>query len=458
MINRSERETMLRTAPLTGLIFKMALPCMVSFLITSIYNLADTYFVSSLGTQATAAVSVNASLDMLIMMLGSFIAVGCGSLIARLIGAGDKEKASSVLSTGLFTSLITGSAVLVFGLVFMRPLVRLLGATDTCEAYSIQYATYVLLVAPFMTGSFVFNQCLRAEGSAMLSMIGMGFGGVLNCVLDPIFIFTLGLGVKGASMATAISKFVSFCILLYPYASQRSLLKLSRSLVHYDMRTVTDVISVGSSALFRTALSIVASIILNNLAGEISDSVLASIGVTNKVMMFPFGILLGYGQGVQPVTGFNWGAGDYKRVRDSYKIGSRIALIGAIAMSAIIIVFAKPLMGLFTETDADMLEIGALAIRLQCIAMPIHAWIMVINMFCVGMGRAKEALILATSRQGSCFLPIVYPMYYFLGSVGLASVQAAADVLALCLGFPIIKKMLRLVDETEARVKAENKK
>ena len=221
------RKNMMLLEPLPKVITKMAVPSIISFLITSIYNLADTYFVSSLGTNATAAVSVNASLDQIIMMAGSMLAVGAASYIARLLGARQEEKADRVISTAFFLAMGFGAVVMVLGITFMKPMVRLLGATDTCEQYSIQYATYVLLVAPFMAGNFVMNQCLRSEGSAMRSMFGMGFGGILNCILDPIFIFALDLGVAGASMATAISKLVSFAILVFPYVTRKSLLHLA---------------------------------------------------------------------------------------------------------------------------------------------------------------------------------------------------------------------------------------
>ena len=210
-----DRKLMMLNEPIHRVIPKMAIPTIVAFLINSIYSLADTYFVSSLGTNATAAVSVNASLDQLIMMCGSMLAMGANSYIARLLGKGEDEKASRVLSTAFFTAFAIGAGLLVFGSVFMVPMVRLLGATDTCEAYSVDYATYVLMAAPFMASNFVLNQCLRSEGSATLSMVGMGFGGVLNCVLDPIFIFGFDMGVAGAGLATALSQLIGFLILLF---------------------------------------------------------------------------------------------------------------------------------------------------------------------------------------------------------------------------------------------------
>ena len=438
---QNDRKLMMLNEPIHRVIPKMAIPTIVAFLITSIYSLADTYFVSSLGTNATAAVSVNASLDQLIMMCGSMLAMGANSYIARLLGKNDDKKASQVLSTAFFSAFTVGATLLIFGSIFMVPMVRLLGATPTCEQYSIDYATYVLMAAPFMACNFVMNQCLRSEGSAMLSMVGMGFGGILNCILDPIFIFGFDMGVAGASLATAISKTVSFCILIFPYITRRSLLHLSIRNFKPARDIVSEIVAVGSSSMFRNGLSVVAGILLNSLAGGISDSVLAGIGVCTKVMMFPFSIILGFGNGFQPVAGFNWGAKRYDRVKESYRFSSRVAIWGGVIMGAICILLADKFIILFAGNDLEMRKIGAFAIITQSIALPIHAWVAIVNMYCIGLGNAKGAFVLATARQGSCFLPILYPLAWIFGAYGIGSVQAAADVLTVVLAVPILRSV-----------------
>ena len=448
-LRQEQRKTMMLTMPISRVIPKMAIPTIVAFLINSIYSLADTYFVSSLGTNATAAVSVNASLDQLIMMCGSMLAMGANSYIARLLGDNQDKKASQVLSTAFFTAFFIGLTLTVFGNLFMTPMVRLLGATPTCEKYSIDYATYVLYAAPFMATNFVMNQCLRSEGSATLSMVGMGFGGILNCILDPIFIFGLDMGVAGASAATALSKLVSFAILIFPYITRRSLLHLSIKNFHPSRDIITKVVSVGSSSMFRSGLAVVAAIMLNDLAGNISDSVLAGIGVCTKIMMFPFSIILGFGNGFQPVAGFNWGAKRYDRVRESYRFCSKVALIGSIAMAAFVIFFADPIIVLFAGTDPEMRQIGAFCMISQAIALPIHAWVAIVNMLCAGLGNAKGALALSTARQGSCFIPILYPLAWAFGAYGVASVQAVADVLTMVLAVPIVIKMMKMISAAE---------
>ena len=464
-VNQEQRRRMLANDPIPKVVFKMAVPTIVAFLISSIYSLADTYFVSGLGENATAAVSVNASLDQLIMMCGSMLAVGANSYIARLLGADDEKKASKVLSTAFFLAFGIGTVLLIFGNIFMTPMVRLLGATPSCEKYAIDYASYILLAAPFMATSFVMNQCLRSEGSATLSMIGMGFGGILNCVLDPIFIlgteglkasynivlpFAIpGMGVAGASLATAISKLVSFSILIFPYLTRRSLLRLSLKNFAPTKEILKEIVSVGSSSMFRSGLAVVAGILLNNIAGQYSDAVLAAIGVTTKIMMFPFSIILGFGSGFQPVAGFNWGAKKYDRVLASYRFSSWVAILGGSIMAVVLILLRDPIIVAFSGTNAEMRRIGGLSILLQSIALPIHGWVAVVNMLCAGLGDAKGALALSTARQGSCMIPILFPLAWLWGAEGIASVQGVADVLTLAIAIPIILITLKRIREAK---------
>ena len=455
--SQEERRSRMLKEPVSRIIPKMAVPTIVAFLINSIYSLADTYFVSSLGTNATAAVSVNASLDQLIMMCGSMLAVGANSYIARLLGQGDEKKASQVLSTAFYTAFGIGALLMVFGNLCMIPMVRLLGATSTCEQYSVDYATYVLYAAPFMAANFVMNQCLRSEGSATLSMIGMGFGGILNVVLDPLFIMPWGLnmGVAGASLATAISKWISFLILIFPYVTRRSLLHLSIRNYYPSRDIVSKIVSVGSSSMFRSGLAVVSAILLNSIAGSISDSVLAAVGVCNKVMMFPFSIILGFGNGFQPVAGFNWGAKRFDRVEECYRFSAKAAFWGSLVMAAFLGFFADTLVILFAGMDEEMRRIGVICMISQCVALPVHAWVAIVNMLCAGLGKARGALALSTARQGSCFIPILYPLAWIFGAYGIAVVQALADVLTLALAVPIMRRVRR---EIAAAAQAEASK
>jgi putative MATE family efflux protein len=446
-INRENRRGLMLNSPMSRLIPKMAVPTIISMLITSLYSLADTYFVSYLGTTATAAVGVNFSLDNLIMTAGSFLAFGANSYIARLLGAKEDKKASQVLSTSFFTAIFIAVLVTIAGLIFLDPLVRLLGASGDVVHYAKDYASYVLLAAPFMAPSFVMNMCLRSEGSAVYSMIGSVSGAILNIGLDPLFILGFGWGVKGASAATALSKLVSFLILLRPYLRRSSLLHLSFKNIKYSKDIVTEVAKMGFPTMMRTGLTAVAMLVMNNMASVYSASVLAGMSVVNRVIMFPTAAILGFGQGYQPVAGFNWGAKRYDRVQQAFRFTSISGAIVSTLMGITLFFLAEPIMRLFTATDPVMIAIGVLSIRLQCVSMPVHAWVLVVNMSYAALGKARGAAVLSISRQGLCLIPMIVLLPVFWGAEGLAAAQAASDFLSLLIALPLCIRIIRQVKE-----------
>ena len=441
---------MMLTEDIHKLILHMAVPTIVAQLITTIYNLVDTYFVSTLGTNAMAAVGVNNSLERTITLVGSLIGSGACSYLARLLGAKRDEDADHVLSTSFFAGITIGLVLAIIGTIFITPLVNFLGATDECRTFSIQYATYVLYAAPFMIGSFILNMCLRSEGSARLAMIGIGFGGVLNCILDPIFIYVFHLGVAGASMATAISTTISFCILVYPDIKKRSAVQISLKKVRWRPEEAREVMSIGSTSFLRSCFGVLAGILVNRVAGGFSTAALAALSLSNRVMDFPFAVILGFGQGYQPVVGFNWGAKQKERVKESLRFAMKISLIGAAIVGVFIFVFARNVVGIFnSEADSEVLRLGMLCIRLQCITLPIHSWLSLVNMFYAGIGRARSALALSTARQGYCFLPVLFILPAVAGINGLAAAQAVADLLTLLVVIPLCIKAFRLTDSLD---------
>ena len=445
-----EKKQMMLEENIKTLIPKMAVPTIVAQMITTIYNLVDTYFVSTLGTNATAAVGVNSSLERMITIIGSLIGAGACSYISRLLGAKQDKDADRVLSTSFLTGVGMGAIFMIIGRLLVGKMVYWLGATPECAQYSMQYANYVLYAAPFMIGSFILNMCLRSEGSATFAMIGIGFGGILNCFLDPLFIYKFGLGVAGASMATAISKFISFCILLYPYLKRNTSVVIAFSKFKLVAKDVKEVIAIGSSSFFRSALTVAASISINRVAGGYSTAALAALSVANRVMEFPFAIILGFGQGYQPVVGFNWGARIWKRVKESYVFSSLVAVVGCILIGDVLAVFARPVVHIFNkQADEEVLRLGLLSIRLQCLALPIHALGSVVGMFYAGVGKAKSALIINTARQGYCFFPVLIlaPMIWKIN--GVAMTQALADLLSILAIAPLGILALKLIDQQE---------
>ena len=444
-----KREFMLNT-PVSRLVPKMALPSIAGMLVTSAYNLADTLFVSQLGTNATGAVGVNGSIDLIIMMAGSLLAIGAASLTARLLGAKQDERAREVLSTCFFIAFALGCVVLAAGFAFQEEILLLLGANEDILPYSEQYCRYILLAAPFMATSFVLNQCLRAEGSAVFSMIGMMAGAVLNIGLDPLFIFTFGWGVAGASAATAISKVVSWCILMTPYLRKKTLLAIRLCHFRPHWADAKEVCAMGSASFFRTGLGTLAGILLNRIAVTYGTSALAAINVSNRITMFMTSACLGFGQGFQPVAGFSWGAKRYDRVRESFRFSLITCVAGISAVGLLVGIFARPILLLFTENDAELVRIGVLSLRTQCLAMPFHGFCIIVNMLCSGIGRALPSLLLGLSRQGICFFPILPVMVRLWGVQGIAAVQGVADMLSLLLAAPIAIRISRDIRRREA--------
>ncbi len=448
-VNPAKKQMMLEENIKT-LIPKMAVPTIIAQMITTIYNLVDTYFVSTLGTNATAAVGVNSSLERMITIIGSLIGAGACSYIARLLGAKKEKEADRVLSTSFLTGIGLGLIFMIVGKILVGRMVYWLGATEECAEYSMQYANYVLYAAPAMIGSFILNMCLRSEGSAPSSLLGLGFGGILTCFLDPLFIYHFGLGVAGASMATAISKYVSFIILLVPYLRKRTSVTIAFSKFKYVLEDIKEVIAIGSSSFFRSALTVVASISINRVAGSYSTAALAALSVANRVMEFPFAIILGFGQGYQPVVGFNWGAKAWKRVKESYTFSSAVAILGGVIIGAILAVFAKPVVHVFNkQADTEVLRLGLLSVRLQCLALPVHALGSVVGMFYAGVGKAKSALAINTARQGYCFFPVLLIAPMIWGINGVASTQALADLLSAAVIIPLGILALKLIAKQE---------
>jgi Na+-driven multidrug efflux pump len=280
-------------------------------------------------------------------------------------------------------------------------------------------------------------------------MIGMVTGAVLNIALDPLFIFVFGWGVAGASAATAISKTISWIILMLPYWRGNTMLKIHIRRIRFNWPDIREVLTMGSASFFRNGLATLAAIVLNRIAVGYSESALAAISVANRITFLMTAACLGFGQGFQPVAGFSWGARRYDRVRESYRFSAWTCTLAISAVSALVAIFAKPILLLFTEADADLVRLGVFSLRFQCLAMPFHGYCIVVNMYCAGIGRPWGTTLLGMARQGICFFPILPFMVRFFGEWGVASVQGVADILVLALAVPIALRVSRDVRQRE---------
>ena len=422
--------------PVQRLICQLALPCIISMLVTSFYNMADTFFVGMLDNpSATAAVGVVFSLMAIIQAVGFFFGHGSGNYISRELGRKNYQEASNMAATGFFSAILAGGLICALGQIFLDPLSYALGSTDTILPYTRDYMRIILLGAPWMAGSLVLNNQLRYQGSANYAMVGIVSGAVLNIVLDPILIFRLGLGVSGAGWATIISQFVSFCI-LYIGCSKGSNIHIHVKHFKCQWFYFNMIIRGGLPSLARQCLASFATICLNKAAGSYNDAAVAAMSIVQRIMMFGASTMIGFGQGFQPVCGFNFGAGLYQRVRQGFWFCVKLSLGFLTAVSVLMFIFAPEMISWF-QNDAEVIEYGALALRFQCISFPAHSWIVMSNMMEQSIGKTASATFLSAARQGIFFIPAIFLLNYFLELTGIQMAQAVSDLLTLACAIPI---------------------
>ncbi len=446
---RERRQKMMLEDPMIRVIPTVAIPMIISSVIDSIYNLADTFFVSGLGETATAAVAVNDSLMNILRAVSMGFAMGAASYISRLMGAKRDDKASNVATT----TLVIGSVFsLVFGLVcfaFKDGIVNLLGSTPDAHRYSVDYATWILLAAPFTTANLILNQLLRSEGSTTYAMLGMVAGCLFNCVLDPLFINVFGLGVAGAAQATALSKIFSCVILAQPYIKKKTMLEIGRGHFYIDVDNLIEVARMGIPTFLRMSLMSFGGIVTNNVAKGFGTSVLAGIAVANKIYRLIGCIIMGFSQGFGPVCGFCWGARKYRRAKESYLTTLKIGATGALILGSIMFVFAESLVGIFnTGGNEVMSRVGALKIRSLCIVFIPHIFVMVTSNLYQSLGRPLGNLVLSMSRQLLVLIPLVLTIPRYFGADGLACCQALSDLISgVFLALPFAWHMMRQINK-----------
>lgn len=429
--------------PIPKLITSLAIPTIISMLVTSIYNMADTFFVSKLGTSATGAVGIVFSLMAIIQAVGFTLGMGAGSLISRLMGQKKQEEAQEVASTSFFTAILFGLLLTFFGLVFIDPFMDLLGATDTILPYARGYARYILLGASIMSASFVLNNLLRCQGRAIYSMVGIGLGGVLNIALDPLFIFVLDLGISGAAIATLISQCISFSILLFFVCSDKSDVHIHLKSISRRPIIYAQIIKTGLPTLARQGLASAANIALNVNAAVYGDAAVAAMSVVGRIFMFIISAIIGFGQGFQPVVGFNYGAKKYDRVREAYWFTVKVGTVFLTVMAVLGFFLAPQAIAIFRKDDAEVIAIGAFCMRAQCIFLPTQPFVVASNMLFQSIGKSWRATFLSAARQGIFFLPAIILLPMLLELTGVQIAQSAADALTFLVTVPFVISFFR---------------
>lgn len=435
-------------APVKPLIISLALPTVATMLVTALYNMADSFFVGKIDTTSVASIGIVFSVMTLLQAVGFFLGHGSGILISTLLGEGNRKKAEIYASTAFFTALIAGMVLAVAGIFLSNQISVLLGAGSTTRDAAAGYLKYILLGSPFILGSFVLNNQLRYQGSAVYSMVGIVSGSLINIVLDPLFIFQLNMGVKGAAVATVISQAIGF-IILVSGTFRGGNLRLSIKAFKPGAKILGDIFKNGMPSLSRQGIQTLATICLNFAAKPYGDAAVAGMSVFNRVMFLGFAVVLGIGQGFQPVCSFNHGAKKYGRVYEAYRFTAIIATIYIVAAAVAGYIFAEQLIGIFRD-DPKVVEIGARALRYECFAMPLLGYCTASNMLAQSLKLSGRATVLALARQGIFYIPLVLSLPYFSGTVGISLAQPAADclsfILTLILIFPIVRKIRKKSD------------
>ncbi len=423
MMNRevSSQFERMTQSPILPLVVTLSIPTIISMMVTNIYNMVDTLFVSQLGTSASGAVGIVFGFMAILQAFGFMFGQGCGSMIARMLGRQEKDTATATASMGFFGSLGLGIVIGIIGWIFIDPLVNFLGSTPTIAPYAKIYISYILISAPFTMASYTMNNILRFEGKANLGMIGLVLGSILNMAGDPILMFGLHMGIAGAGLSTAISQSVSFFVLLWMFLSGRTQCKLRITSIRPHIRSYPELCATGFSSLLRQGLSSITTVLLNSKAGVYSDAAVAAMSIVSRIGMFIFSIAVGIGQGFQPVCGFNYGAKKYDRVRKGFYITFVLAEVLMGIMALIVIIFSGGLIAVF-RNDPEVIVIGTRALRLHALALFFLPICMTVEMMLQSSGKKLGASILTATRGGIIFIPSIY---IFVGLRGLAGVQEA---------------------------------
>ncbi|MBQ1820655.1 MAG: MATE family efflux transporter [Clostridia bacterium] len=449
--NEAQRHLML-TEPIGRLLFKKAAPTVLIQLITVIYNTADTYFVAKIDTNASAAVGVVFSLMAVIQAVGGSVGMGANSLISPMLGQKREEEASTIGTSAALMSVIAGACIGLIGLLLLNPLVSLIGARGDVVPYAADYARYILIAAPFMTSSFVLNSILRAEGQAFYSMIGMISGGILNLFVDPLLIFGFGMGIAGAALATMIGQMTSFTIMAIFFIRDKSIVRLRPKYVGKKPFVYLHIVRMGVPTLFRQGMASLSSALLNIQAAPFGAAAVAGISIANKLYMLVRHIVIGIGQGFQPIAGYCFGAKRYSRVKKVFwaatAAGTAICSVIALALYF----FREPVMVWFRD-DPDVVAIGSQMLGFLCVTIPLMAFSTYVNQLYQSLGFAVGATILASCRQGIFFVPLVFLLPLWFALPGIEAVQASADLLTFLVSIPFLilffRKYLSRPDETE---------
>ena len=428
--------------PIGKLIGTLAIPTIISMLVTNIYNTADTYFVSRLGTSASGAVGIVFAFMTFYQAIGFMCGHGAGSFVARFLGAKSPDKAKMFAASTFFLSSLLGTLLSLAFYLNLNRVLYFLGSTKTILPYARQYAVWILIAGPFLSASCTLNNLLRYEGRAMYAMIGLTTGGILNMIGDPILMFGFGMGVSGAGLSTCLSQIISFLILLSMFCIHITVTDVSPRRISTELSTYWEIMKVGSPSLLRQGLNAASTILLNQQAKVYGDPAIAAMSIVGRMSFFIGACAIGTGQGMQPVISFNYGARKYKRVRESFHFTVKMAAALLSVFAVVCMIFARPIITWFRD-DPEVIEIGTVALRWACVSALFQPLSVPINMMFQSIGKSGRALFLSALRTGLCFIPLIEILPLYLGLTGIEIAKPVSDITAALISVPFAVSFLR---------------
>ncbi len=454
MNSQSKKMELLGSASIPKALLAMGIPTMIGMLVNAFYNLVDAYFVGGLGESQMGAISVVYPLGQVVVGLGLLFGNGAASYISRLLGRGDKENADKVASTALYSSVSAGAVIIIISMVFLYPILKLLGATDSILPFAATYASLYIVSCIFNVFNVTMNNIVTSEGAAKTTMCALLTGAVLNIALDPLFIYVFDLGVAGAAIATAISQAVSTCVYLTYIFRKKSVFHFRVKDCTYTKETMSEIFKIGIPTLVFQILTSVSISLINNAAGDYGDSAIAGMGVVTRLISMGSLSVFGFIKGFQPIAGYSYGAKKFDRLREAIKTSILWSTVFCVIFGVILALFPTAIVSQFTKGDAEMIRIGAASLRANGISIMLFGFYTVYSSLFLALGKGREGFILGACRQGICFIPVILLLPIVWGLNGIMYAQPIADMLSAAItvfmAIPLHKKLNEMQKQTSA--------
>ncbi len=451
---KDEKTKMMAEEPIPKVLMNLSIPAIIGMLVTAVYNVVDTIFVGQIGVLAIGAVTIVFPVFMLLSAFGMTFGMGSASYISRLLGEDKKNMVDKVGSTSFITTSISGIFLAIIGYIFLEPIVRLFGATDTILPFAMEYGSIIIIGTIFTMNNMNMNSMVRAEGNARMSMIAMATGAGLNIIFDPLLIFVFDMGVAGAALATVIAQAVSTIILLYYYFSGKSIIEIHLSNFTPSIEIYSEIIKMGLPTLMREALISTAMALLNNTAGSYGDIYVAAIGIINRVFSMGLLVLLGFGQGFQPVAGFNYGAKMFDRLLESIKVTIKRTTTFCVIIALVFAIFSRQIIDIFSN-NPEVIAVAAGGLRYYSYILPVVGINITVSILYQALGKAIPAGFLSVSRQGLFFIPALLILPVFLGVKAIFVVQPLADFLTFVISIILLVRTYKQFKKRKEEINKE---